>query len=80
MKNTLVDLDLAYIAGDGRVTQVETMKALDETTIPSREPVRFALEAPAGWLAAHGVGPGTHVDIPPEADRTSASATGRTGA
>jgi uncharacterized protein len=68
MKNTLVDLDLAYITAEGRVAQTDTMKALDESPIPSRDPVRFALEVPAGWLAAHGVTVGTQVRIPPEAE------------
>jgi uncharacterized protein len=69
MKNTLVDLDLAYIDANGRVTQVATMKALDETAVPSVEPVRFVLEAPKGWMAAHKVAAGTPVEIPPEVDR-----------
>lgn len=66
MKNTYVDLDLAYIRADGTIAQVERLKAHDESTVPSRERVRFALEVPAGWLADHGVGPGTKVTIPPK--------------
>ncbi len=66
MKNTHVDLDLAYIRADGTIAQVERLRAHDLTSVPSREPVRFALEVPAGWFEAHDVGPETKVKIPPE--------------
>jgi uncharacterized protein len=66
MKNTSVDLDLAYIAADGRIAQIGTMKAYDLTEILTREPALYALEAPAGWFAAHGVAVGEQVTVPPE--------------
>jgi uncharacterized protein len=66
MKNTLVDLDLAYITAEGRIDQVEHLKAQDLTSVDSREPVLYALELPAGWLKAHGFGVGTMVTVPPE--------------
>jgi len=66
MKNTPVDLDLAYIRSDGTITQTERMKANVLEPVFSREPVRFALEVPPGWFQAHGVGVGTKVTIPPE--------------
>ena len=66
MKNTYVDLDLAYIRSDGAIVQTERMKALATDPVYSREPARFTLETPAGWLAAHNVGVGTKVEIPPE--------------
>lgn len=71
MKNTPVDLDLAYIAADGRITQTERLKAHVLDTVYSREPVRFALEVPAGWFEHHGIGVGAKVAIPPEATRPS---------
>jgi uncharacterized membrane protein (UPF0127 family) len=66
MKDTPVDLDLAYIRSDGTITQTERMKAFNLESVYSREPVRFALEVPAGWLERHGVGVGTTVAVPPE--------------
>ena len=66
MKNTPVDLDIAYIASDGTITQIERLTAHNLDAVYSREPVRFALEVPAGWFARHGVGAGTEVAIPPE--------------
>jgi len=71
MKNTPVDLDLAYIAADGTITQVERMKAHVLDHVYSREPVRFALEVPAGWFERHNVDVGTNVAIPPKATRPS---------
>jgi len=71
MKNTPVDLDLAYIADDGTITQVERMKAHVLDHVYSREPVRFALEVPAGWFERHGIGVGTNVAIPADVSRAS---------
>ena len=70
MKNTYVDLDLAYIRSDGLITQAEHMKAHDLEPVFSREPVRFALEAPAGWFEAHGARVGARVEIPPDVAAT----------
>ena len=58
------DLDLAFIRSDGSIVQTERMRAYDEEPVFSREPVRFALEVPAGWLEAHGIAIGTKVAIP----------------
>lgn len=69
MKNTPVDLDLAYIAADGTITQIERLTAHVLDPVYSREPVRFALEVPAGWFARHGVEVGTNVTIPPDVSR-----------
>jgi len=69
MKNTYVDLDLAFIRSDGVIVQVERMKALSTDPVYSLEPARFTLEVPAGWLAAHGIGAGAKVELPPEAVR-----------
>ena len=66
MKNTYVDLDLAFIASDGEIVQIEHPKAFDAEPVYSRQPARFALELPAGWLAAHGIGVGTRITIPPK--------------
>jgi uncharacterized protein len=66
MKNTLVDLDLAYIVEDGRIAQIEHMKAQNLNGVPSEGPARFVLEAPAGWFAAHRLGVGDTVELPPE--------------
>jgi len=64
MKNTYVNLELAYIRSDGTIAQVEPMQARDLAAVRSREPALFALELPPGWLEAHGLGVGTKVTIP----------------
>ena len=66
MKNTWVDLDLAYIDSAGRITQIERMKARLEEPVYSREPVRFVLEVPAGWFEGHGIKEGATLAIPAE--------------
>ena len=64
MKDCYVDLDLAFIRSDGAIVQTERMRAYNEELVFSREPVRFALEVPAGWLEAHGIAVGMKVTIP----------------
>jgi len=71
MKNTAVDLDLAYLRSDGEILQTERLTAFDLTPVYSRGPARFALELPAGWLESHGVAVGSKVTIPPEATAPS---------
>ena len=66
MKNTWVDLDLAYIAADGTIRQIERLTARSVEPVYSREPARYALETPAGWFAAHDIAEGTRVTIPAE--------------
>jgi uncharacterized membrane protein (UPF0127 family) len=66
MRNCYVDLDLAYIAADGRILEIARLHAHRRERVYSREPARFALEVPAGWLAAHGIREGDRVTIPPE--------------
>jgi len=66
MKNVHWDLDLAYIAGDGTVLQIELMKAFNERRVPSNRPARYVLEMPAGRFAALGIKVGDVVTFPPE--------------
>jgi hypothetical protein len=66
MRNCYVDLDLAYIAADGRILEIARLYAHRRERVYSREPARFALEVPAGWLADHGIREGDRVTVPPE--------------
>jgi hypothetical protein len=61
MRNTPTPLSIAYIASDGRITQIADMRPFDETLVHSREVVRFALEMPRGWVRANGVAEGDRV-------------------
>jgi uncharacterized membrane protein (UPF0127 family) len=47
MKNTLIPLDIAYLAADGRVLRTWTMPPQTLQTFPSGEPALFALEMKA---------------------------------
>ena len=64
MKNTLIDLDIAFVARDGTVLEVRTMTSGDtETTTSTTDQVRFAIEMRAGWFGHFGVKPGDKVNI-----------------
>jgi len=64
MKDTPLDLDIAFIARDGTVLEVRTMTAGDtETTASTSDQVRFAIEMRAGWFRDFGVKPGDKVNV-----------------
>jgi uncharacterized membrane protein (UPF0127 family) len=64
MKDTPLDLDIAFVARDGTVLEVRTMTAGDtETTSSSTDQVRFAIEMRAGWFRDFGVKPGDKVNV-----------------
>lgn len=62
MKNTLIPLDMLFIAGDGRIVgiQAETMP-LSTAPVSVGRPSRFVLETNGGWSARHGVRAGDRV-------------------
>ena len=58
MKNTHIDLDVAFLGPDFVVLEILGMEAESLEFHTSAEPCQYAVEAPAGWYAAHGVRPG----------------------
>jgi uncharacterized protein len=65
MRNTYVPLDMLFIDGDGRITQITTdTQPLSDAVIASREPVRAVLELRAGVTARLGIEPGDRVIHP----------------
>lgn len=64
MRNTIINLDIAYIKSDGTIVQTFTMAALDERSYRPRMSYRFALEVNAGVFERHGIGEGDKVEIP----------------
>ncbi|MCA0360898.1 MAG: DUF192 domain-containing protein [Armatimonadetes bacterium] len=65
MRNTLVDLDIAYIHANGKINSIYTMKALDETTdYSSAAASLYVLEAKAGLFKKLGVKVGDTISIP----------------
>lgn len=67
MKNTIIPLDIAYIATDGKVLTTYTMSALDNrhNAYPPNDPYRLAIEINANRLAELGVKAGDVLEIPP---------------
>jgi uncharacterized membrane protein (UPF0127 family) len=63
MKNTLIPLSIAYIASDGRITEIKDMHPRDENSVHSSRSVRYALEVPQGWFGRAGIRPGDVVRI-----------------
>jgi len=64
MKDTPLDLDIAFVSRDGTVLEVRTMTAGDtDTTSSTTDQVRFAIEMRAGWFGHFGVKPGDKVNI-----------------
>jgi hypothetical protein len=65
MKNTLIPLDMLFIAADGRVLGiVERTVPHSTATVSSEEPVRAVLELNGGTVARLGIGAGAKVRLP----------------
>jgi uncharacterized membrane protein (UPF0127 family) len=65
MKNTLIPLDMLFIAADGTIKHIQA-NAVPMTTdpIPSQYPVRAVLEVNGGSAALLGIKPGDKVKHP----------------
>jgi uncharacterized membrane protein (UPF0127 family) len=65
MKNTLIPLDMVFIAGDGTIKHVHANAVpMSTDTIPSHYPVRAVLEINGGSAALLGIKPGDKVKNP----------------
>jgi len=64
MKNTVIPLSIAFIASDGRITEIKDMRPLDLSAVKSSRSVRYALETPQGWFTRAGVKVGDVLEIP----------------
>ncbi|HVY51606.1 MAG TPA: DUF192 domain-containing protein [Devosia sp.] len=59
MQNTLIPLDMIFIAADGTVKTIHVnARPMDTSTIPSEVPVRFVMEIPGGRAKEIGLAPG----------------------
>ena len=64
MKDTPLDLDIAFVSREGTVLEVRTMTAGDtDTTVSVSDKVRFAVEMRAGWFGHFGVKPGDSINV-----------------
>ena len=64
MKNTLIPLDLLFIARDGMVVGIHpNATPLSTADISVGKPSRYVLEVPGGWAARHGIAAGARVEF-----------------
>jgi uncharacterized membrane protein (UPF0127 family) len=64
MRNTLIPLDMVFIRADGTIARIATAKPLDETPVPSGEPIAAVLEIAGGRAAELKVKEGDKVSWP----------------
>ena len=66
MRNTLIPLSIAYMDAEGRIVDIQDMKALDDEPphYVSAEPARYALEVNEGFFDERGVEVGDRADLP----------------
>jgi uncharacterized membrane protein (UPF0127 family) len=64
MKDTVIPLSIAFIASDGRITEIRDMRPLDLSAVQSRRSVRYALEVPQGWFERTGIRTGDVLQLP----------------
>jgi uncharacterized protein len=55
MRNTLIDLSVAYMDDKGKIVSIHEMKALDETSHQAAGPVIYALEMNAQWFTKNNI-------------------------
>jgi hypothetical protein len=58
MKNTLLPLDVAFVADDGSIVNIERMKPQTLDAHCSSKPVRFVLEMNDGWFEKRAIAAG----------------------
>lgn len=61
MKDTYIPLSVAFIDVNGKVVNIEEMKAQTTTSHCSKNWIRYALEMNAKWFSRHGVKPGSRI-------------------
>ncbi len=66
MRDTLIPLSIAYIDAEGRIVDIQDMKALDDDPphYVSAKPARYALEVNKGFFDERGVKLGDRVELP----------------
>ena len=64
MHNTIMPLDIAYIAKDKTVVSATSMQPLNDKNVPSNGKAMYALEMKKGTIERLGIHKGTKVEIP----------------
>lgn len=55
MKNTHIDLSIAFVTTDERIVDIREMRAESTDLVTPSAEYRYAIEAPAGWYAKNRV-------------------------
>ncbi|MDR1904925.1 MAG: DUF192 domain-containing protein [Treponema sp.] len=63
MKNTLIDLSIAFIASGGNILEIRDLQKGDLSTVTSTRSARYALEVPRGWFTRESIRPGDRLVI-----------------
>jgi uncharacterized membrane protein (UPF0127 family) len=64
MKNTLIPLDMVFIAGDGRIVGIQAdASPLTTASRSVGKPSRYVLEVNGGWAARHGIRAGDRIEL-----------------
>lgn len=64
MKNTLIPLDMLFIAADGRIAGIHPDAVpLSTASVSVGRPSRYVLEVNGGWAARHAVRAGDRVEF-----------------
>ncbi len=58
MKNTHFDLAIAFVSADFRIVEIRALEAESLEIIQPQAVHEYAVEAPAGWYARHGIAVG----------------------
>jgi uncharacterized membrane protein (UPF0127 family) len=64
MKNTLIPLDMLFVAGDGKIAGIHVdATPLSERPIGVGKPSRWVIEVPGGFAERRGIAPGDRVEL-----------------
>ena len=63
MKDTLIPLDIAFIAADGHILNIESMEPLDESTVFSDGKAMYALETNRNFFEKHNIKIGDRIEF-----------------
>lgn len=61
MKNTFLQLSVAFIDESGKIVNIEDMKPQTTESHCAKKPVRYALEMNQGWFKQKNIKPGTSI-------------------
>jgi len=62
MKNTKIPLSIAFLDAAGVINEIKDMKPEVETSIPSQNVAKYALEVNLGWFERNNIGQGDKIE------------------